>query len=190
MILLRPTCLFNSSAMLTVGLLMSIAQPVCATSVTATESMNINRLGHTATLPTTGQVLVAGGIVDVNANPYPLAETIKTAVISLCLVIAPTGSSSAQEAARVIEIHAKRFSFTPSEITIKKGETVKLVLTSEDVTHGLVIPDLHVNAKITKGHLTEVMITPNTTGDFHGKCGHFCGSGHSSMTFMVHVKED
>lgn len=118
------------------------------------------------------------------------AHLLKTVVISLCVFIATTRPSCAQAAVGVIEIHAKRFSFTPSEITIKKGETVKLVLTSDDVTHSLVIPDLHVNAKITKGHSTEVTITPNTTGDFHGKCGHFCGSGHGSMTFMVHVKQD
>jgi cytochrome c oxidase subunit 2 len=111
-------------------------------------------------------------------------------VTLFCLVIATTGSSCAQEAVRAIEIHAKRFSFTPSEITVKKGETVKLVLTSDDVTHSLVIPDLHVNAKITKGQSTAVTITPNSTGDIHGKCGHFCGSGHGSMTFTVHVKED
>jgi cytochrome c oxidase subunit 2 len=111
-------------------------------------------------------------------------------VILFCLVIATTGFSFAQEAARVIDIHAKRFSFTPAEITIKKGETVKLVLTSDDITHSLVIPDLHVSANITRGHSTEVMITPNTTGDFHGKCGHFCGKGHGSMTFIVHVKDD
>ena len=118
------------------------------------------------------------------------SHLLKTVVISLCLVIATTGSCYAQEAVRVIEIHAKRFSFAPSEITIKKGETVKLVLTSDDVTHSLVIPDLHVNAKITKGHSTEVTITPNAAGDFHGKCGHFCGKGHGSMTFMVHVTQD
>jgi cytochrome c oxidase subunit 2 len=111
-------------------------------------------------------------------------------VILFCFVVATTGGAYAQEAVRVIEIHAKRFSFTPADITIKKGETVKLVLTSDDVTHSLVIPDLHVNAKITKGQSTAVTITPNTTGDIHGKCGQFCGSGHGSMTFTVHVKED
>jgi cytochrome c oxidase subunit II len=111
-------------------------------------------------------------------------------VILFCLVIATTVSSYGQEAARVIEIHAKRFSFIPAEITIRKGETVKLVLTSDDVTHSLVIPDLHVNAKITKGKSTELTITPNTTWDIHGRCGHFCGSGHGTMTFTVHVTED
>jgi cytochrome c oxidase subunit 2 len=93
----------------------------------------------------------------------------------------------AQEAARTIEIHAKRFSFDPTEITVKKGETVKLVVTSDDVEHSLSIPGLHVNATIKKDHPAEVTITPDKVGNFPGKCGHYCGSGHGSMKFVVHV---
>ncbi len=107
------------------------------------------------------------------------------AVLALSAVVA-----HAQEATRTIEIHAKRFSFEPSEITLKKGEPVKLLLSSEDVPHSLLIPSLHVNAAATKGHVTEVLLTPETAGDFKGKCGRFCGSGHGSMTFTVHVTDN
>jgi cytochrome c oxidase subunit 2 len=95
----------------------------------------------------------------------------------------------AQEPERTIEIHAHRFSFQPSEITVKRGETVKLELVSEDVTHSLLIPELDVNQEIKKGKSVDVTITPKTAGDFHGQCGHFCGSGHGSMLFVVHVTE-
>lgn len=94
---------------------------------------------------------------------------------------------SSQSAPRRIEIHAKRYVFQPSEITVKKGEAVTLALTSDDVAHSLAIEDLHVNAAITKGHTTEVTITPDKTGDFQGRCGRFCGSGHGHMKFVVHV---
>jgi cytochrome c oxidase subunit 2 len=97
-------------------------------------------------------------------------------------------AAAAQEAARTIEIHAKRFSFSPAEITLKKGETVKLVVTSDDVTHSLLIPDLHVDVPTTKDHPGEVTITPDKVGDFKGRCGHVCGPGHGSMKFVVHVK--
>ncbi len=113
----------------------------------------------------------------------------KSALLTFALMAAflTPHSISAQSAPRRIEIHAKRFVFQPSEITVKKGETVTLALTSEDVAHSLVIEGLHVNAPITKGHTTEVTITPNTVGDFQGRCGRFCGSGHGHMTFLVHV---
>jgi cytochrome c oxidase subunit 2 len=95
----------------------------------------------------------------------------------------------AQEQPRVIEIHAKRFSFSPGEITLTVGETVTLALTSEDTTHGLSIPALGVNATILKGKVTKVDVTPKQAGTFPGNCSHFCGVGHGSMLFSVQVKD-
>jgi cytochrome c oxidase subunit 2 len=111
------------------------------------------------------------------------------AVFILCLAAYERPAIHAQEQPQVIEIHAKRFSFTPAEITITKGETVTLALTSDDVTHGLVIPDLDVNATIPKGKVTKVVVTPQQAGTFKGQCGHFCGVGHASMVFSVQVKD-
>jgi len=113
------------------------------------------------------------------------------AAFLICVVLIQGFSApAAQNATRTIEIHAKRFSFSPEGITLKKGETVKLVVTSEDVTHSLVIPDLQVNAEASKDHPAEVTITPEKVGDFKGKCGHFCGEGHASMKFVAHVTND
>jgi cytochrome c oxidase subunit 2 len=105
-------------------------------------------------------------------------------ILLLCVLDSAHGTN------RSIEIHAKRFSFVPAEITITKGETVTLDLTSDDVPHSLVIKALGVNQTITKGHTSQVTLNPTTVGDFHGQCGRFCGSGHGSMVFTVHVKQD
>lgn len=98
--------------------------------------------------------------------------------------------NSAHGTDRTIEIHARRFSFVPAEITITKGQTVTLDLTSDDVPHSLVIKELGVNQSITKGKVSHVTLTPTTVGDLRGQCGRFCGSGHGSMVFTVHVKQD
>ena len=108
----------------------------------------------------------------------------------VCLALGLISASGlAQSPNRRIEIHAHRFSFTPSEITLEKGETVTLALTSDDVPHSLLVEGLHINGTMTKGHITEVNLTPETAGDFKGRCGRFCGSGHGSMLFVVHVIE-
>jgi cytochrome c oxidase subunit II len=113
----------------------------------------------------------------------------------MALTLAVLGGTSilhtgnAQGTGRTIEIHAKRFTFEPAEITLEKGETVTLRLFSDDVPHSLVIKDLGVNREVAKGHEEDVTVTPDKAGDFHGKCGRFCGSGHGSMSFTVHVKE-
>jgi len=97
------------------------------------------------------------------------------------------GRAIGDETGRTIEIHAHRYSFSPSEITVKQGETVRLKLISDDVPHSLLIKDLGINQIVMKGKPAEVTITPKQAGDFHGQCGRFCGSGHGKMTIAVHV---
>jgi cytochrome c oxidase subunit 2 len=108
---------------------------------------------------------------------------------SLFIALSFAMSAFAQSSPRRIEIHARRFSFIPAEITVEKGEPVTIALTSDDVSHSLVIEGLHINSKISKGRITDVTVTPEAIGDFKGKCGRFCGSGHGSMVFVVHVVE-
>lgn len=88
-----------------------------------------------------------------------------------------------------IQVTVKRFSFTPDQITVKKGQPVTLSLHSQDVTHGLIIKELGVKTDIPKGKDTQVTFTPQEVGTFEGKCAHFCGSGHGSMRFTVVVTE-
>ena len=113
------------------------------------------------------------------------AIAILTVVSAIC--ISPAVSS--QPAPRRVEVHAKRWGFEPHEITLKKGEPVLLVLTSEDVPHGLRFRQLNVEAKAPKGGSAQVQFTPQLAGDFIGHCSVFCGSGHGSMTFTLHVVE-
>jgi cytochrome c oxidase subunit II len=94
-----------------------------------------------------------------------------------------------QAAPRRIEVTAKRFDFTPGEITLKKGEPVVLVLKSADVPHGVRFRELGVTVNAGKGQTSEVTFTPDKTGTFVGHCSVFCGSGHGSMTLTLHVVE-
>jgi cytochrome c oxidase subunit 2 len=96
---------------------------------------------------------------------------------------------AAQAAPRRIEVTAKRFNFTPGEITLKKGEPVVFVLTSADVAHGIRIRELNLDLKVGKGQTTQATITPDKTGDFVGHCSVFCGTGHGKMTLTIHVVE-
>jgi cytochrome c oxidase subunit 2 len=106
-------------------------------------------------------------------------------LMSICTFYA--GSAIAGDAVRTIEIHAHRYSFTPSEITVKKGETVKLKVYSDDVPHSLLIKDLGINLPVAKGKAGETTLTPQKAGNFNGQCGRFCGSGHGNMKFTMHV---
>jgi cytochrome c oxidase subunit 2 len=95
----------------------------------------------------------------------------------------------AQSAPQRIEIVAKRFDFTPGEITVKQGTPVTIVLTSRDVDHGVRFRDFHVAMDAKKGETKEFTFTPDKAGTFIGQCSVFCGSGHGSMKLTLHVAE-
>jgi cytochrome c oxidase subunit II len=113
------------------------------------------------------------------------SDILSVAVLLLC----GTLWAGPETAPRRIDITARRFSYTPNEITLKKGEPVVLVFHTEDVTHGFKLPELHIKSEIKKGKDTEVAFTPKEVGHFVGKCAHFCGKGHGSMTLAVNVVE-
>ena len=92
------------------------------------------------------------------------------------------------ETPRRIEIIAKRFTYDPEVITLKQGEPVVLVMHSIDVTHGIKVDELNLKSDdVEKGKETEIRFTPEKTGHYIGKCAHFCGKGHGSMTLQIDV---
>ena len=99
-----------------------------------------------------------------------------------------TASGQGGDEPRTIAITAKRFEFVPPTITLKKGETVKLVVTSEDVTHGFFLRPLKIDTDLVPGKTEELTVTPQTAGTFTAICHHFCGAGHGNMKLTVIVE--
>ena len=106
----------------------------------------------------------------------------------LCMMAIPM-AAGAQGQPKVIEITAKRFGFSPDNLTLKKGETVVLRLTSADVTHGFFSRDIKVDELIEPGKPVEVTVNPQKAGTFTVICHHFCGAGHGNMKMTVTVVE-
>lgn len=109
-------------------------------------------------------------------------------VLATTVFVAPAVRANAAAPRRIV-IVAKRFSYDPGEITLKKGEPVVLVLESVDVAHGLRFRDLNVNVTVKARGTAEVQFTPDRIGDFVAHCSVFCGSGHGSMALKLHVVE-
>ena len=104
------------------------------------------------------------------------------AVLFTTTTMAPEATSP-----RRIEVTAKRFAFEPAEITIKRGESVDLVLSSADVPHGVRFRELNLKLNAAKGEPAEAKFTPAKAGTFVAHCSVFCGSGHGKMTLTIHV---
>jgi len=101
----------------------------------------------------------------------------------------PTHSAPRADDVKVIKITAKKFDFTPGEITVKNGVPVALELTSSDRVHGFSLPDFKLTAKIEPGKVTRVVFTPDKTGEFTFSCNIFCGSGHEDMAGRLIVTD-
>ena len=113
----------------------------------------------------------------------------RSGIFGGALLAAVAASAHGPADVQTFKITATRFKFQPNEITVKKGQPVELDVTSADVNHGLVVQGLGVKIDVPKGKTGEAKFTPAQAGTFEGKCAHFCGSGHGTMKFTVHVVE-
>ena len=116
-----------------------------------------------------GAVLVSGCIGQGGTQPTPDR-------------IEPTGEI------KEFEVTANQWEFTPSTITVNKGDTVKLKITSVDVTHGFTLPDFGINEVLGPGKDVHVEFVADKTGTFSFWCSVPCGSGHSGMRGQLIVK--
>ncbi len=109
--------------------------------------------------------------------------------IGLAGVPAMINLTRASDNPKVIEISAKKFEFSPSQITLKKGEPVILRLSSSDRVHGFMSKPLKIDTDIPADKSEDVAVTPDTAGDFTVICDHYCGTGHGNMKMKVTVVE-
>jgi cytochrome c oxidase subunit II len=88
---------------------------------------------------------------------------------------------------RVIPVVARKFVFLPSEIALKKGESVILEFTAPEVVMGFNLPDYKLRADIIPGQVSRVKFTADKAGTFPFLCDIFCGDGHEGMSGKIVV---
>lgn len=109
------------------------------------------------------------------------------ATVALMLLVAPVAGPAAT-GEPVVKITAKNWAFTPSTITLKLNQKVRLEFASGEGLHGITIPDLGVNDVVNIGTTpSEVEVTPTKLGTFQAHCAVFCGAGHANMVLTIKV---
>jgi len=77
----------------------------------------------------------------------------------------------------------------PRVIRTKVGETVRLRLTSKDVTHGFLLPEFGINVgPISPGEFTTVEFVPDRPGTFTFYCNILCSTRHGAMNGRLVVE--
>jgi len=134
--------------------------------------------------------------------------------IAMGLALVPAGGVAAARRARrsrtdetqTIEVSAKKYEFTPSEIRVKKGSKVRLEVHSTDEEHGIKLnvypegskdrstPGLvfdypEENGKVQKGKDQILEFVAEKTGTYEFKCAKLCGIHHGRMKGKLIVEE-
>jgi cytochrome c oxidase subunit 2 len=91
---------------------------------------------------------------------------------------------------RTVNISAERFSFNPSKVTVKQGQLVEFILTSDDTDHGFRIPGTAIDVAIPPSGAGEarVRFLAREKGKFAYECSRPCGAGHNIMRGEIVVK--
>lgn len=77
---------------------------------------------------------------------------------------------------------------TANELHLPVDRTVLLRLESADVIHSFWIPELGGKRDVIPGHHNEIVLTPNTPGEYWGQCAEFCGTSHANMRMKAFVE--
>ena len=100
-------------------------------------------------------------------------------------VVVAEGAGRAQDA-RVIEISAERFAFTPSEIRVKAGTPLEIRLQSDDTAHGFHIVGTDVDIELPKrGRGVATVNFQPQAGRYTFECSRICGAGHEFMRGVI-----
>lgn len=121
----------------------------------------------------------------------PAAQPVAQSATQTTITTPPAATTPAPTpapAVKTISMTAKMWDFSPSTITVNKGDAVKLSIKSIDVDHGFFLPDFGVNTFLKPGMTTSASFTADKTGTFSFSCNVSCGSGHGSMRGTLIVK--
>ena len=110
---------------------------------------------------------------------------------ALAMVLAAGLMGQERKPDRTVSIMAERFTFNPSKVTVKQGQLIEFVLTSDDTDHGFRIPEFGVDVAIPPSGKGEARVRFLATkkGQFVFECSRPCGAGHNLMRGTIQVKE-
>jgi cytochrome c oxidase subunit II len=108
------------------------------------------------------------------------------AIIAAVIMLYACGQLLAQDE-QVIKVTAKKFEYSPKEITLKKGVPVIFEFISLDRLHGFSCPGLNIRSDIRPGKVIRLQFVPDKVGTFPFHCDNFCGSGHEAMRGTIKI---
>jgi cytochrome c oxidase subunit II len=83
-----------------------------------------------------------------------------------CLGLSSVGAASPAGTAERVEVTVSRQGFRPDRVTVRKGEPVRLSLTSSDGEHCFAVDAFRIEKRVVVGRPSVVDLTPDRAGTF------------------------
>jgi cupredoxin-like protein len=96
----------------------------------------------------------------------------RRAAMTLALLLAVLAAGSVRAAApyETLEVVASRQGFQPRVVNVRRGQPVRLLLTTADVEHCFALDALRVEKRIVPDKTTVLDLTPDRSGTFPFYC--------------------
>lgn len=96
--------------------------------------------------------------------------SLATAAAIAAAVAVSSPPAPAAPSGTTLEVAASRGGFEPSTLTIRRGETVHVVLTSKDGEHCFAIDELRIEKRIVPGRPTRLDLAADRAGTYVFYC--------------------
>jgi cytochrome c oxidase subunit 2 len=87
-----------------------------------------------------------------------------------------------------IKVTARKYEFSPNVVKAKKGDHIRLIITTLDRDHGFKVEAFHIDQKLPKSEAVTVEFRADQAGVFPFECSHFYGLGHKKMRGQLIVE--
>ena len=115
-------------------------------------------------------------------TPTVASAATPTAMPSVTTQAATGTATTTSTTAKEVTVHGGSYYFKPNQITVKKGDTVKLTFINDGGFHDFVISELNVQTDIIgSGKSQTVTFTANKAGTFQ----YYCSVGNHRAMGMV-----
>lgn len=130
----------------------------------------------------------------VSRRPY-LILAVMAGLLATMVLLWEYGSSfgfalrkSSQGGSVDVTLYVEQFAFSPSRISVRRGERVNLRIISKDVTHGIFIDGYGIKKEIVPGYPTFVSFIADEPGKIQIRCAVICGPLHPFMLGEIVVR--
>jgi mono/diheme cytochrome c family protein/plastocyanin len=127
-------------------------------------------------------ILAVAAVIGAFAIPFWYQKQRMTSANERTITLTGVASTGIWTTDEVTGENYRNSNFKPADIHLNKGESVRLILRSADVTHRFYMPELGVGpVDLIPGHTEEVHLKADKEGVFQYYCTEMCGDCHFHM---------